>query len=777
MATSTAVTRVWLALEDRARASTPFERMQLLGELGDLGYLQPQLMLRIVDFVMNNPAEPDANQPLSQLHVFDQADVLRKVPKILRSVAFSDAALIARCVQLLWQLGRDEEKRFGAEESAFEVLLGLARYGRFKPVQVNVAVLNAMESISADPLEQQHLHLPIDVVAPVIAKTFEDTEERGGSLIISRLKLDPKRVESVRKKALDILESAVRGANPRSATKAVDYLVDCLRQGETLTESPEATAIWLSEQQRVLDILESIRDDQSKGLLHVTIVSELSWHAQLNPNEGVRERATGIIAGFEGTPAFDWNAALIPAVARQLPSISLRRDYDELQRGIDNLLERVVKRILAEKTQPDELASRLLATLHEISEAGLDGSAGWLFVTLANKDLEYAKRVTDVVIAEGGAKVGDSISPVIVASWRTDQQWVSSAIDRAMASGEQRLYAGVAHALWMLRADAGMDPKAEAARRAPILSKLLVLGDSNVREIALRAVGTLVSIDRTAALELLLNTDLGDDAKTADELFANIRTVEVAEIDEPSLQRLVDYMVRISELDYWVMEFLRKLLASAPQKVLNVLMRRIERGDELGTGTKGYKPVPYGHAMIPHEVLFFKEFSPTSEMITDALNRAFAMDERGRFWFAQLISNLALNPGPVFSALEAWPLGEGSERLLFVAQALQRVPVEALYANVGFVGELVNRAAELGENVERRVNSFIFSAATSGVRSGVPFEPMPQDVQQISNARAARERVLPGSAMDRLLEAIERHGQESIVKKLETDIDAFGEPG
>jgi hypothetical protein len=62
------------------------------------------------------------------------------------------------------------------------------------------------------------------------------------------------------------------------------------------------------------------------------------------------------------------------------------------------------------------------------------------------------------------------------------------------------------------------------------------------------------------------------------------------------------------------------------------------------------------------------------------------------------------------------------------------------------------------------------------MRSGAPFEPMPEDVKMVDSARSARLQLTPGSPAHRLFEEIERYGERSITRKLETDVDVFGEP-
>jgi hypothetical protein len=773
-AASAALRPVWRYLEKQVRVSSAFERLVILDELDDLGYVLPGLMLGVVEFIIRNPAQPNATQPLQELHQFDQADVLRKVPRILQSIARSSIELLPQCVHLLWELGRDEERHFGYD-SAFEILVGLVTYERYKPITYVVTVLSEIEKINARLDEQQHRHLPVEIAAPALAKSYDSMESRGASVTFQRMAVNLTNSAPARAISLNIMATALNSGSPRSASKAAEYLAGALL-GSSAQSSEEEDDLCDRERDRILDLFLAVRNDPARGLIKARIAALLSWHAKVNSSAHVRKRASSIIAGLEGTSEFDWYAALIPDIARHMPTVEVGADFQQLQNAIDGLLDRVINRILADRWAPRHFAQTVIDTLREATAASLHGAAGWLFVTLSNRDLDYAKHVVDVIISDFGGELGDSISPVLYAAWSTDEEWADRTIAAAFASNEQKLFMGVAHAVWMHRAATAGNAERDADRRAAIIAQLIQVGNKDVKEVTLRAVGTLLSINRTKAIELILSLDLGADASTADELFANLRLVEPHELGEHGLRRMLTYIATVEELDYWAMEFLRKLAKDRADEVLDLLMRRIERSAELPSRFGGFKPLPYGHVIVPHEVQFFDELSCSPNAIGRALDHGFALNDRGRYWFAELISNLARKPEPLFTAFETWIAEGQSERLQFIAQAMHRIPFDVIFAKASFVVALVDATAALGEEAARRVSSALFSAATTGLRAGLPFEPMPQDVAMIDRARAIRSTLVQGSPAYSLFDDIVRYGEESVTKKLEADVDTFGEP-
>lgn len=761
---------IWRSIEDEVKTARPFERVTILEAIVDLGYVLPREALRIVDLVMQNPADPDPHQVLRDLHEFTQDDVLKKVAPIIRAVAYSGSGYLRRCVQLLWQLGRDDEKRF-SEPSAFDTLVGLASYDRYKSVQFNYEVLSEIEAINARPKEQVYRHLPIDVAAPVLFKTFESTENVGVTLTVTKMPVAARNVAGIRTKALDILAVALNGASLRAAIKAVEYLARCLESSGFQDE--ESDRIWAAENQRILDLLFDARRNETKPIVQAKIVAVLSWHAHLNADDIIRERCAEIIRGLEGTPSFDWYAALIPDVARHLPSLDVRADFSELQIAIDSLLSRVVERALEQK--PAALIEKVARSLNEIVGSGLTGSAGWFFVTLTNVDFGYAKTSAEIVVAGFGSALGDEISPVIHRAWVTDSAWADDIIARIFECHEPKLYMSVAHALWM-NSEPVQSRNTDAERRSAVLARLLAIGDSKVSEVALRAVATLMSIDKKTAVKLILSVNVGNESRLADELFANLRTVSPLELGADGISRVLSYMVSIQELDYWAMRFLGEIAEQDPDAALDVLLRRIESSDEAFAGERRFRAVPFGHAIVPHEVQFFERLKISEAVLRNALDRGFQLDATKRYWFSELVSNLALGSNNLFSAFESWVIEKDRERLEFVAESMHSIPADIMLANASFVASLIDASALLGNDCEQRVRSALFSAVIGGVRTGAPFEAMPQDVVMIESARLARENLILGSPASRFFEDVEDYGIKSIGRKKEQDIDVFGEP-
>ena len=324
-----------------------------------------------------------------------------------------------RCVQLLWGLGRDDEESTPYTEGAFSVLVNMARYERYKSITFNLSVLTEVERINEAHDEQNHRHLPIEVIAPVLVKSFDSYEETGARLTIRRLPVAGESVAAVRRKALDILSSSLFGPPPRAAVKAIDYLVECLRHAEFGADK-ESERIWqrnktgfsvslLSSTSRILrGCCKQRSPPRFSGMRSSMLVPKCALKAKPSFRVSrVRRRSTGM-------------PSLIPDVARSLPSTSVRATLEEQQVAIDALLVRVVGRVIA-RVEPANLLRRSGESLGQIDRAGLHGGAGWLMIDLANRDLAYAKRTAETIVSTFPSVLGDAIAPIITMTWQLDR--------------------------------------------------------------------------------------------------------------------------------------------------------------------------------------------------------------------------------------------------------------------------------------------------------------------------------------------------------------------
>ena len=75
---------------------------------------------------------------------------------------------------------------------------------------------------------------------------------------------------------------------------------------------------------------------------------------------------------------------------------------------------------------------------------------------------------------------------------------------------------------------------------------------------------------------------------------------------------------------------------------------------------------------------FLEKVEFTIKSVRDALDGGYRLGHKGRFWFSELMSNLALRPNIVFDALESWGGEKDREQLEFIADAVRRLPAQSI---------------------------------------------------------------------------------------------------
>src|SRR5262249_49137267 len=154
-------------------------------------------------------------------HRFTHVDVVQRLPELLKWISRT-LDYLPCCADLLWELGRDEDR-------AMSVLADMASYHLDKPFAVNQAVVEAVRRWLREPDAHDHRHSPLDVLDPLFAKTGHTSYSEGYQIAIRPFKLDREEVEALRNGALGIVRECAFSANPKVALRALRSLDNALR--------------------------------------------------------------------------------------------------------------------------------------------------------------------------------------------------------------------------------------------------------------------------------------------------------------------------------------------------------------------------------------------------------------------------------------------------------------------------------------------------------------------------------------------------------------------
>jgi hypothetical protein len=268
------------------------------------------------------------------------------------------------------------------------------------------------------------------------------------------------------------------------------------------------------------------------------------------------------------------------------------------------------------------------------------------------------------------------------------------------------------------------------------------------------------------AILAILDMKIGRSEKIVREvvrLFTDSGPLAVSMLTKEQLNCIVAQVIECNQIDdYWIQEFISALSHTQLPLVVRLLQGRVEyaeRLDELGA-----------YRAVPHR--WHDEWRLDSR---GARDRRRILEEM-RDWAAE-------HGAPViYSALanafddEALAVIEDGLKLRVeiaenVASLLSQVPREFVWSHVQWIVRTLEDAERRDIRLYQAVGDTLQSALRSGVRSGKPGEPFPEDVMQCDRARTVADGLPSGSPGERFYRSLQRAAEQAIEWKRDWDED------
>ena len=292
---------VWRSIEQGFQDASNSVRCRILGMLEDIAVHQPKKTLELVEFAIRNPATTAEDPEWSRVFQFTHSDVLRELPTLLRQTSYT-LDFIPRCFSLLWELGRDDARELNPNpDHAIRVLADLASYDIGKPFAVSHLMLDALEKLFEDPRSHEHLHSPLDILDPMLAKTGHSTRSEGHSLFFRPFSLKDEDVKSIRQRSLSLVVNCLYSKDLRVSLRALQSLESALREpvGDfEMKISDEDREQWRPEQLEILTHIGDLARRSTEPVVLLRIKGMLWWHRSYSASEVVRGMADAIVSSM-----------------------------------------------------------------------------------------------------------------------------------------------------------------------------------------------------------------------------------------------------------------------------------------------------------------------------------------------------------------------------------------------------------------------------------------------------------------------------------------------
>ena len=763
---------IWQNIEQEFQDASHLERSTILGILEKVAVYQPERTLELVEYAIRNPAtNSDSPEWPPLFYEFTHSDVLRRLPTLLRQISYN-LDFLPRCCNLLWELGRDNDRKLNrSPDHAMSVLATLGGYAVGKPFIVTRAVLDTIEKLLEDPGSHDHIHSPLDIIDPMLAKTGRSVHYEGYNFVYRPFTLKDENIKSIRQRSISLVGRCLFSTNLRISLRALKSLENALREPLAVFDmeiSDENREQWRPEQLEILTLIADLVRCSTEPVTLIRIREALWWHRSYSPSDEVRDKADTVVSSIPESFELRLTQALMTPFRmddRQPNEDNGDDGNRSRQEKIDQLQRALVVEFLDHSKRTGKAYEILTERIQTINAAGVQSSPQVILGILGNADPEFAAGLCDIIADNPNGPLAPYLQSLLtnVRIWSAER--ARGIGQRALRGGSPILCRGVALSYQSRRwAD---NAKAEDIE---VIKELLDHEDLDVRDATIGSLAALAEAHPRVAIDLTKGVEVGDNvhlAKNLCQLFSNGWGVPFQELTSDDLRALLHKLEDVQEIeDYYINTFLVKASEQDARAVVGLLLTRIrKRGNE----EQGYDPLPIagfqnplvGLAAGPDQETILREIRDTSLEPGSSV----------KYWIPQLFQEVSLDfeSAASLKVLNEWINSGNAVKIKSAARLVSDAQPAFVFKHVRFIANLLERAHAASLDCYQSVTSNLASSALSGTRSGTPGQPMPEDVAMRDQASAVMSQFDAGSPPYKFYDSLAKSAKASIKEKLLRD--------
>ena len=765
------LTGVWKKIEQDFQGASNLGRCTILETLEKVAVYQPGKTLELVEYAIRNPATKSEDPIWSKMYEFTHIDVLRDLPTLLRRVSYT-LDFLPRCCNLLWELGRDDDRNLNSDpDHALRVLADLGSYAIGKPFVVNDGVLGAMETLLEAPDIHDHVNSPLEIIDPMLAKAGFSAHSQGHKLVYRPFTLNTKPMVSIRQRAICLIAHCLTTNSLKVSLRALNSLQHALREpvgSFNLQISDEDREQWRPEQLEILTHIADWTRRTSEPVTLLRIKEVLGWHRRYSPSDEVRDKTDAIVASMPESfelrltqelmspfHADDWQ----PEEGEEEDGANLRQEQ------IDRRQRSLVAEFLSHSGDACSAYKILAERIQTMNDAGVQSNPQVVLGILGDSDPGFAAALCDIIVDDPNGPLALYLHPLL-SNLRLQNA------DRARAVGQRALRGGssiLCRSVALSYQSRGWADNT-TGEDIEIIRELLDHEDIGVRSLTTGSLGALAEARQRLAINLAIGVEVGDSVILATELcrlFYGRSGVPFEELTTDDLNALLFKLVDVQDIDeYYIKAFLGRASELDAGAVVGLLLNRIRTGRNEETR---YSPLPHGGFKNPPIDL---AKSPDQESICREVRDASL--EQGwhiSFWIPNLFREISsgFDSAASLKVLDEWINSGNADRIEAAAHLLSEARPEFVFKHIEFVTNLLERAHAAIYDCFGSVSSSLANSAQSGGRSGTLGEPMPQDVALRDQASAVANQFDAGSPTSRFYSSLAEHAKASTKNQLLRD--------
>jgi hypothetical protein len=756
------LSHIWQSISTMFEEASNTRRRAILAILEDVAYYQPQRMMELVELAMRNPATTP-NEPYGTA---THTDVLHELPELLRRISYT-LEYLPRCCEILWQLGRDDDRPLNQNpRHAVRVLADLASYHPDKPIAFNISVLEAAERLLQAPDAHEHTYSPLDILDPFLAKVIHPTSLEGTKIVWYTIPVSRIRTRVIRDRVLQHLADCASSSRLKIAVRAVTSLENAL------SEPPRGTTPsddqWVPEQLMILSVMENlVLSNRTDPAVQLSIHGAIRWHAKHSSSEQVKQRTQRLLRSVEDS----YDLRLTKSLTLSSEWYDVDGNLQSFEKRMElwqNLVASVAHEFLSKHQSAQEGVETLNDRLREFRDSAIQSNPRSFLISVSEINPNYAADMCNMIIEAPESELAKELASLLKGVRMTTIVHAVELARKAVDTQNVVLCRSIADGYcWNDWAENPQEEEVELVRR------LLGHVDVHVRTLAIRSIRNLGLRFPEVAIPLLLSVEIGgseDLAREYCESFATERAINPDRLTRDELITSLKKLERVQDIgDYHISKFLSHACRRQASAVAELLLTRVELCDKMDLR---FTPLPYIEFESPLDG--FKEQPNYEALLRLVRDRSFDRSPRMQFWFPKLFKLMSEDFSPAsLRVLNEWVESGDHQRILAAAGLISDADSSFVFANDQFIINLLERAYAEGQDCYRDVCRKLFMSLHSEARSGLAGEPAPLDISIRDQAKRIAERLPTGTPAHQFYLDVEQETKDWISFSLARDEELF----
>ena len=762
---------IWQSIWQGFQDAPNLGRSMLLEILEKVAVYQPERTLELVEYAIRNPTTKPESLEWAQFYEYTHSDVLHKLPTLLRQISYT-LKFLPRCCNLLWEMGRDNDRKLNSNtDHAIRVLAELGRYAVDKPFIVTRGVLDTIEKLLEDPGSHDHIHSPLDIIDPMLAKSGFSARAEGYNIVYRPFTLKDENIKSIRQRSISLVGRCLFLTNISVSLRALESLQRALREPLAVLDmeiSDEDREQWRPEQLEILTMVADFARRSTEPVILICIGDAILWHRNFSPSDAVRDKADAVMSSIPVSFELRLTKGLMSPfrIDDWQPNEDNGDDGKRLSQEKREQMQRaLVVELLSHSEHAGKAYEILTDRLQAINAARVRSSPQVILGILGASDPEFAAGLCDIIVDNPNGPLAPYLHSLLINVRIWNAERARGTGRHAMRGGSPILCRGVASSYKPRRwADNA------TAEDIEVIRELLDHDDVGVRGLAIGSLAALAEAFPRDAVELAKGVEVGDNVHLAEnlcQLFSNKWGVPLQELKSADIKVLLSKLEDVLEVDnHYINTFLAKASEQDPRAVVGLLLTRIRKSGGKGAS---YHPLPLLEFRDP---LIGLAASPDQETILREI-RDTSLDPESSVegWIPQLFREVSLGfeSAPSLKVLNEWINSGNADNIKSAARLVSGAQPEFVFNNVEFISNLLERAYAASTDCYRSVDSNLASSALSGTRLGTAGQPMPEDVAIRDQATAVKSQFDAGSPPYRFYDSLVKSAEASIKDKLLRD--------